>query len=589
MFLEAEKDNWRYYANNGIVSISTGKNRTTSTGRATVIAKFYLDNMDVPDQIIHRFDDKYKSYWYNIGDTSCSIEGSRMGHCGDSEAGDMGGGILYSLRTPPKRKRGGKETDKTKKIGGIFPDDKFSKSYVTIALVEEGDDEGLITQIKGRDNKAPPKIMWPYILWFIDNMNVDAMLDLATHTDEESSNIFKELSEWLINKSKKTITVKRSKEDIYDEYLENFENELEQIRNDFDNENQVSYGLGAASQGEYYDYDTGYIHWSLYLSEISIKIPVELEDQDSLHDLSDETLEAITDLIKNVSSYDYILYARAEIDIRVLMIEDGHLFIDLENLEVASEAVIHDLDTHDTDDADSYMRNIESFIVDAEELGPEIAAIMQRHSYNEDILDFVANFSKTLKYFEIQENFHAVVPDIVNTALISPNKNQLTILENIIDFFGDHMDRIPGSGEYYFSSHLFEAVDDIIEGLISNDQQLSLDLGMPEGAKHHNDFREFVNMYVSIERDGENNTVNLEMEYDLRKALNIMVKEDTVKSPQPLIMLMTLKVIDDNFEYILDGARKIFLKMLSKVLNKKAGRLVSKKGYHLKESMEKPA
>ena len=45
-------------------------------------AEEYIQNQENPDQIIHKFDDG--SYWYDLQTSNCSIEGERMGHCGDA-------------------------------------------------------------------------------------------------------------------------------------------------------------------------------------------------------------------------------------------------------------------------------------------------------------------------------------------------------------------------------------------------------------------------------------------------------------------------------------------------------------------------
>ena len=68
----------------------------------------FQQNQEDPDQILHTFEDG--SYWYDLQSSHCSMEGDRMGHCGQDHRG-----TLYSLRKKDKGK-------------------KFSKSYVTICL-----------------------------------------------------------------------------------------------------------------------------------------------------------------------------------------------------------------------------------------------------------------------------------------------------------------------------------------------------------------------------------------------------------------------------------------------------------------------
>ena len=98
----------------------------------------YQASIEVPDQIIHRFDDG--SYWYDLKTSKCENEGSRMGHCGTGIWGS-----LYSLR---KKEKGKKE----------------SKSYVTISYNSE---DKTIHQIKGRGNSAPLEQFWKHIAEFV--------------------------------------------------------------------------------------------------------------------------------------------------------------------------------------------------------------------------------------------------------------------------------------------------------------------------------------------------------------------------------------------------------------------------------------
>jgi hypothetical protein len=105
------------------------------------------------DQVIHEFDDGY--FWYDLRKNACEIEGKQMKHCGGAD-----NGTLYSLRT------GAKRTD--------------IKRYITLSM----DEDKTVHQIKAKGNRAPTKELWPYIDWFLENMDVTQVREVGQHSED---------------------------------------------------------------------------------------------------------------------------------------------------------------------------------------------------------------------------------------------------------------------------------------------------------------------------------------------------------------------------------------------------------------------
>jgi len=124
-----------------------------SLREANAFAQQYFLDRENPEQVLHQFDDG--SYWYDLQTSNCSVEASRMGHCGDTPEGS-----LYSLRKKQSKRRD-------------------PSSYVTIAA---GDN--VIYQIKGRENLAPPEETWDHIVWFVDNMGIEEIRESGEHSQD---------------------------------------------------------------------------------------------------------------------------------------------------------------------------------------------------------------------------------------------------------------------------------------------------------------------------------------------------------------------------------------------------------------------
>ena len=120
------------------------------------IAEETVSKLEVDKQKIIKFNDGF--YWYDLDTRTCSVEGERMGHCGNDARG-----TLYSLRRKDAAK-------------------KESKSYVTIAYNER---EDTIYQIKGRENNAPEESLWPYIFKFIEDMGVTTVEENGEHSSDD--------------------------------------------------------------------------------------------------------------------------------------------------------------------------------------------------------------------------------------------------------------------------------------------------------------------------------------------------------------------------------------------------------------------
>ena len=118
-------------------------------------AERYLESKEDPENIMHQFDDG--SYWYNLRTGACDVEAQRMGHCGSDSRG-----VLVSLR-----KKQGKRRE--------------SSSYITMTWDA---DDGILYQIKGRSNDAPPEETWDHIVWFINNLGVNSVEETGEHSND---------------------------------------------------------------------------------------------------------------------------------------------------------------------------------------------------------------------------------------------------------------------------------------------------------------------------------------------------------------------------------------------------------------------
>jgi hypothetical protein len=162
-----------------------------------------IAEQESPDQILHTFDDG--SYWYDLETSSCSLEGERMGHCGESQSG----GTMYSLRKL-EGKRG------------------KSKSYVTIET--DGD---TVFQIKGRSNSVPPEPTWPHIEWFIDNMNIQEVTEQGEHSADPEA--FEEMNHYLESNTDANFSGNRA------ERVAALESELENVDDNIGYNNELDH------------------------------------------------------------------------------------------------------------------------------------------------------------------------------------------------------------------------------------------------------------------------------------------------------------------------------------------------------------
>lgn len=136
---------------------------------ATKFAVNYFTEKEVEENIIKRYP-KNNMFWYNIGEGSCPLEASRMGHCGRSDRDDS---VLFSLR---------------RKSPGM----KISDSHVTISYVES---EDAVYQIKGKGNCTPEERYGPYVVDFLKMMDVQRVHETGMHSDCDFDDFIEYLSE----------------------------------------------------------------------------------------------------------------------------------------------------------------------------------------------------------------------------------------------------------------------------------------------------------------------------------------------------------------------------------------------------------
>jgi hypothetical protein len=137
--------------------------KETNLRAIAAVAQEILDNPPkAEDQVIHEFDNGY--FWYDIRSHACDFEAKKMGHCGRTDDGS-----LYSLRSGEKRN---------------------VKPMVTVEF-----DGSTVYQIKGKGNDAPRRDLWPYIDWFVENMDVDKIVEVGSHSSDHEG--FAEMLEYL--------------------------------------------------------------------------------------------------------------------------------------------------------------------------------------------------------------------------------------------------------------------------------------------------------------------------------------------------------------------------------------------------------
>jgi hypothetical protein len=181
---------------------------------AETTAQEELNNQEDPSQIIHQFDDGY--YWYNLETSNCTVEGERMGHCGSDTRG-----VLVSLR-----KRKGKR--------------RASSSYITMTWSDD-----TLYQIKGRSNEAPVEDSWPYIDWFVKNMDIQYIHETGEHAN--STWEFQEMNDYLRNENP-GVSIAGNAESMMEDAVE----AIDQLNREFDDLENCSvwfdepedYGMG---------------------------------------------------------------------------------------------------------------------------------------------------------------------------------------------------------------------------------------------------------------------------------------------------------------------------------------------------------
>ena len=153
-FLNEHPDNHKDIAND------------TWTDAVKFAGNYFLEKED-EDMIVKTYPKK-NLFWYNIGETSCSIEAGRMGHCGADDRG-----ILFSLRS----KGSGQ---------------KASDSHVTISYNEN---QNTVYQIKGKQNCVPDEKYGPYIVDFLEMMEIEIIEENGEHSNCDFSEFIGYLEE----------------------------------------------------------------------------------------------------------------------------------------------------------------------------------------------------------------------------------------------------------------------------------------------------------------------------------------------------------------------------------------------------------
>ena len=196
-----------------------------SLREANAYAQQYFLDRENPEQVLHEFDDG--SYWYDLQTSNCSIEASRMGHCGDTPEGS-----LYSLRKQQSKRRD-------------------PSSYVTIAA---GDN--VIYQIKGRENLAPPEETWDHIVWFVENMGIEEIRETGQHSQDEEG--LREMVQYLASQTgARTTAGPEATAEAAEEYCRNVDDRFYDNRDELERAS-IGYDIPETYDGG----DTVYVNMS---------------------------------------------------------------------------------------------------------------------------------------------------------------------------------------------------------------------------------------------------------------------------------------------------------------------------------------
>ena len=195
--------------------LRTGELFYNNLSQASALARKIIANPPKnEDQVLQTFDDGY--FWYDLRKSACEIEGKQMKHCGSADRG-----TLYSLRT------GAKRTD--------------IKRYITLSM----DEDKIVHQIKAKGNRAPTKELWPYIDWFLENMDVTQVREVGQHSDDGIG--FAEMLGHLKQKYGKEGT---GQVKFDDSWVDEATELLEQYAPDFGRDDQTSVDVSWPSVGD---------------------------------------------------------------------------------------------------------------------------------------------------------------------------------------------------------------------------------------------------------------------------------------------------------------------------------------------------
>jgi len=335
-------------------------------------AKYFIEKED-EDMIIKRYPKK-NMFWYNIGKGSCSLEASRMGHCGRET--ETSNAVLFSLR---------------RKSPGM----KVSDSHVTISYVEE---EAAVYQIKGKNNCHPEERYGPYVVDFLEMMEVEHVRETGQH----SSCDFDEFLEYLEEKypDAEYEASERIKLDALDDEIKNGDHNSEnvQIFSNFD-----SYGD---------DYSIT-IHGNVYFKVPLLFLSPEGESDEQIKKTRKRFLSAFNDeeedikeIILEVADFDHLGSYDDMGSLEISYFEtDDYVTVsfDISDQDTGgyamtrdeAEAMIDNLKySYERRDIDNYIDKVQEVIVArmSSVINPETAEKMQAISDKIDELDQGYNY-----------------------------------------------------------------------------------------------------------------------------------------------------------------------------------------------------
>ena len=341
----------------------------------------YQNEKEDEDNVVITYDKGL--FWYNIGESNCSIEADRMGHCGDDMRGN-----LYSLRSKRKNQ-------------------KISDSHVTISYNEF---ESTVYQIKGKGNCTPDSKYGPYIVDFLKKMEVSSVQEEGEHSSCDFTEFIKYLEQ-------------KYPEAEYGSQAQKVEEAVNAINNGNYNTEYIEFSADDIS----WDIEGYGLRIDAYVRfEVPLPFLNDYEDLDFIEELFEDDHEAIKEkMIDECAFEDYDTYSDTlEVTLRLGIDkpdEEPHLIVGMQ-LSPYNNDIAQDTDTAEEninnikygytgDDIAQHEETIQKIVYKQFEdvLNPDGRELYQ------DIINNIEKLRDSYRYFNVEGDedsieFSATIP-----------------------------------------------------------------------------------------------------------------------------------------------------------------------------------